>query len=85
MNLSYSDFCRRRPTLIRSVPPVVIDIGGSLSHGEIVASELGILSVITTGDGRRRLPIGDRVTVDCGAGSVRLQSGDMAVEVIAFR
>ncbi|MCU1451557.1 MAG: hypothetical protein JWP02_3727, partial [Acidimicrobiales bacterium] len=34
---------------------VVVDIGGPLSHGAIVARELGIPCVIGTGDGSRRL------------------------------
>jgi len=41
--------------------------------GAIVARELGIPCVINTVDGSRRLRTGDRVTVDGGAGSVRLQ------------
>lgn len=49
---------------------VVIDIGGPLSHGAIVARELGIPCVINTGDGTRRLATGDRVRVDGGAGRV---------------
>jgi len=49
---------------------VVIDIGGPLSHGAIVARELGIPCVINTGDGTRRLVTGERVRVDGGAGRV---------------
>jgi phosphohistidine swiveling domain-containing protein len=51
---------------------LVIDIGGPMSHGAIVARELGIPTVISTGDGTRRLRSGDRVRVDAGAGVVRL-------------
>jgi pyruvate,water dikinase len=51
---------------------LIIDIGGPMSHGAIVARELGIPTVINTGDGTRRLRSGDRVTVDAGAGTVRL-------------
>jgi phosphohistidine swiveling domain-containing protein len=49
---------------------VVIDIGGPMSHGAIVARELGIPCVINTKDGTRRLQTGDRVRVDGGAGTV---------------
>jgi pyruvate,water dikinase len=49
---------------------VVIDIGGPLSHGAIVARELGIPCVINTGDGTRRLRTGDKIRVDGGAGRV---------------
>jgi pyruvate,water dikinase len=51
---------------------LVIDIGGPMSHGAIVARELGIPTVISTVDGTRRLRSGDRVRVDAGAGLVRL-------------
>ena len=59
--------------LLSVAAAVVIDIGGPLSHGAIVARELGIPCVINTVDGSRRLRTGDRVTVDGGAGSVRVQ------------
>jgi pyruvate,water dikinase len=49
---------------------VVIDIGGPLSHGAIVARELGIPCVINTSDGTRRLRTGDRIRVDGGTGRV---------------
>jgi phosphohistidine swiveling domain-containing protein len=51
---------------------VVIDIGGPLSHGAIVARELGIPAVIGTGDGTRRIPDGAKVRVDGSAGQVVL-------------
>ena len=51
---------------------LVIDIGGAMSHGAIVARELGIPTVISTVDGSRRLRTGDRVRVDAGTGTVRL-------------
>ena len=49
---------------------VVIDIGGALSHGAIVARELGIPCVINTSDGTRRLRTGDRIRIDGGTGRV---------------
>ena len=51
---------------------MVIDIGGAVSHGAIVARELGIPTVISTGNGTKRLRTGDRVRVDAGAGTVHL-------------
>jgi rifampicin phosphotransferase len=59
--------------LLSVAAAVVIDIGGSLSHGAIVARELGIPCVINTVDGSRLLRTGDRVTVDGDAGTVRVQ------------
>jgi len=43
-----------------------------MSHGAIVARELGIPCVINTGDGIRRIPDGARVEVDGDAGTVVL-------------
>jgi rifampicin phosphotransferase len=63
-----------RAPLLSVAAAVVIDIGGSLSHGAIVARELGIPCVINTVDGSRRLRTGDRVTVGGSAGSVQVRS-----------
>jgi pyruvate,water dikinase len=49
---------------------IVIDVGGPISHGAIVARELGIPCVVATGDGTRRLRDGDQVIVDGQAGTV---------------
>jgi pyruvate,water dikinase len=49
---------------------VVIDIGGPMSHGAIVARELGIPCVINTTDGTRRLRTGEHVEIDGSTGSV---------------
>lgn len=47
---------------------LVIDIGGALSHGAIVARELGVPCVINTRVGTRRLRTGDLLRVDGNAG-----------------
>jgi pyruvate,water dikinase len=52
---------------------VVIDIGGPLSHGAIVARELGIPCVINTKHGSAALRTGDVVEVDGDSGEVRAQ------------
>jgi phosphohistidine swiveling domain-containing protein len=52
------------------VAAVVIDTGGPMSHGAIVARELGIPCVIGTRDGTRRLHTGDQVRVDGAQGTV---------------
>ena len=49
---------------------VVIDIGGTLSHGAIVARELAIPCVTNTSNATRVLKNGDRVRVDGDAGEV---------------
>jgi phosphohistidine swiveling domain-containing protein len=49
---------------------IVIDIGGPLSHGAIVARELGIPCVIGTRSGTKRISSGSRIRVDGSAGTV---------------
>jgi pyruvate,water dikinase len=52
---------------------VVIDVGGMLSHGAIVARELGIPCVINTKNGTSVIRSGDRVVVDGDAGTVEIR------------
>jgi pyruvate,water dikinase len=52
---------------------VVIDIGGPMSHGAIVARELGIPCVINVGTATTTIRTGDTVTVDGRAGTVTRQ------------
>jgi pyruvate,water dikinase len=56
---------------------LVIDIGGALSHGAIVARELGVPCVINTRVGTRRLRTGDLLRVDghCGMVTVLAAAG----------
>jgi phosphoenolpyruvate-protein kinase (PTS system EI component) len=51
---------------------VVIDIGGPLSHGSIVAREYGIPAVLGTGEATRRIESGQAITVDGTAGTIAL-------------
>jgi pyruvate,water dikinase len=51
---------------------LVIDIGGPISHGAIVARELGIPCVIGTRDGTSNIRTGDRLRVDGANGEVRV-------------
>jgi pyruvate,water dikinase len=51
---------------------IVIDIGGPLSHGAIVARELGVPCVINTGDGTSRIKTGDRLRIDGTTGRVTI-------------
>jgi len=51
---------------------VVVDTGGQMSHGAIVARELGLPCVTGTEDGTRRLRSGDLIRVDGAAGRVEL-------------
>jgi pyruvate,water dikinase len=53
---------------------VVNDIGSAMSHGSIVAREVGIPCVTNTRNGTRVLRTGDLVRVDGGAGTVEVLS-----------
>lgn len=50
---------------------VVVDVGGPISHGAIVAREL-ITWVVNTRTGTRDMPDGTRVAVDGPQGAVEL-------------
>ncbi len=51
---------------------LVMERGGMLSHGAIIAREFGIPSVVGIADATRVIPHGSRVHVDGDHGSVRL-------------
>ena len=51
---------------------LVIDVGGPMSHGAIVARELGVPCVINTVVGTSRLRTGDTVRIDGTSGTVEL-------------
>jgi phosphohistidine swiveling domain-containing protein len=57
-------------SLFMMATAVVIDIGGPMSHGAIVARELGIPCVINTKVGSRRLQTGEMIRVDGRTGTV---------------
>lgn len=50
----------------------VLDVGGSMSHGAIIARELGIPCVLGTGRATAEIRSGDRVRVDGGRGVVEI-------------
>jgi len=58
--------------LMHVAAALVIDVGGPLSHGAIVARELGVPCVIGTSDGTAAIRTGDRVAVDGDAGTVHI-------------
>ena len=51
---------------------LVIDIGGAVSHGAIVARELGIPCVINTRIGTAAISTGDLLSVDGASGEIRV-------------
>lgn len=52
---------------------LVIDTGGAMSHGAIVARELGVTCVINTVTGTRDIPDGATITVDGSTGTVTVE------------
>jgi signal transduction protein with GAF and PtsI domain len=51
---------------------LVVDIGGALSHAAVVARELGIPCVVSTGHGTKLIKTGDQVRVDGSTGKVEI-------------
>jgi pyruvate,water dikinase len=51
---------------------IVVDVGGALSHGSIVAREYGIPAVVNVGAATRVIRTGDLIEVDAHCGEVRL-------------
>ena len=49
---------------------LVMEMGGSMSHGAVVAREYGLPAVVGVPDATTRISTGDWVTVDGAAGSV---------------
>jgi pyruvate,water dikinase len=61
-------------SLMMVASALVIDIGGAISHGAIVARELGIPCVIGTRNGTAAIRTGDTLRVDGSAGTVEIVS-----------
>lgn len=61
--------------LMLAAGAIVTDVGGVLSHGAIVARELGVPAVVNTGSATTRLRTGMRVRVDGTRGVVELLEG----------
>ncbi|MBL8914309.1 MAG: hypothetical protein JNM17_26625 [Archangium sp.] len=53
---------------------LVVDLGGMLSHGSIIAREYGIPAVVNVGHGTRRIKSGSRIRVDGFRGEVTILS-----------
>ena len=54
---------------------LVVEMGGMLSHGAIIAREYGIPAVANVRQATRLLKEGERVAVDAGKGEVRRLAG----------
>jgi pyruvate,water dikinase len=58
-----------------SAQGIVVEIGGYLSHGAIVAREFGIPAVVNIRDGFDSIPAGADLVVDGDRGLVTIQHG----------
>jgi phosphohistidine swiveling domain-containing protein len=61
---------------------LVINVGAAMSHGAIVARELGLPCVINAGDATKRLRTGDVVRIDGTTGVVRVMSNAGSEQVM---
>jgi pyruvate,water dikinase len=52
---------------------VIAEMGGSLSHGAIIAREYGVPAVVNVDRAMTRLRDGARVTLDADAGEITLE------------
>ena len=57
--------------LLASAAGAVAEMGGLLSHGAVVARELGVPCVVDVRDATRRIRTGERIVVDGGSGQVK--------------
>jgi pyruvate,water dikinase len=57
---------------------IAVDMGGQMSHGAIVARELGLPCVTCTVDGTRRLRTGDLVRLDGDSGRIEIIEREVA-------
>jgi phosphohistidine swiveling domain-containing protein len=61
--------------LFMTAGALVMEMGGVISHGAVVAREYGIPAVVGVPDATTKLRTGQRVTVDGAAGTVTLETG----------
>jgi pyruvate,water dikinase len=52
---------------------LIVEMGGTLSHGAIIAREYGLPTVANVEGAMRRLPEGQRVILDAGTGTICLE------------
>ncbi len=53
---------------------LVMEMGGAMSHGAVVAREYGIPAVVGVPDATERIATGQRITVDGSAGTIVTES-----------
>ena len=74
--------------LLRLASGLIVEMGGLLSHGSVIAREYGLPAVANIPDATKRFQTGDRVLVDGSTGVVQLFGGTLtavAAFVLLFR
>jgi pyruvate,water dikinase len=61
---------------------LIVEVGGMLSHGSIIAREYGLPAVSNITDARKRLKSGDRVLLDGSTGVVQILETAARQEVV---
>jgi pyruvate,water dikinase len=64
--------------LFLSAGGLVMEMGGLMTHGSVVAREYGIPAVVGVHEATKRLQSGQRIRVDGGAGAVEILNGKKA-------
>ena len=54
---------------------LVMEVGGLMTHGSVVAREYGIPAVVGVHEATRRLQTGQRIRVDGGSGRIEILGG----------
>jgi len=54
---------------------LVMEMGGAMSHGAVVAREYGIPAIVGVPEATQRIATGQHITVDGSAGTVTIESG----------
>jgi pyruvate,water dikinase len=55
---------------------MVVEVGGRMSHGALVAREYGLPAVVSVPEATRRIETGQRVRIDGTRGTVEIVDGD---------
>lgn len=70
--------------LLATAAGAVVEIGGILSHGSVVAREMGVPCVVDVRDATRRIQTGETVMVDGSSGLVHLVPSSPTAETPTF-
>jgi pyruvate,water dikinase len=61
---------------------LVMEVGGAMAHGAIVAREYGIPAVVGVAGATERIATGSRVTLDGAAGTVMIEENSVEQDLL---